>query len=103
MPSPMPRSVNDLVEQQVQRWMAEQEARKRAEKPVELPRPIITVSRQAGTRGTDLARGVAEVLGFRLWDQELVQQIAEQTGPPQTLMRAVDDRARHAIEDLLAG
>jgi cytidylate kinase len=102
MPSPMPRSVHDLVEQQVLRWMAEQQ-RRAAEKRAEQPRPIITVSRQAGTRGTDLARGVADVLGYRLWDQELVQQIAEQSGAPEGLMRAVDERARNAIEDLLAG
>jgi cytidylate kinase len=95
--------VHDLVEQQVQRWMAEQEKRKRENVPAEPARPVVTVSRQAGTQGTDLARGVADALGFRFWDQELVQRVAEQSGAPEALLRAVDERARNAIADLLSG
>lgn len=99
----MPRNVRDLVEQQVQRWMAEQRERSRESPLPEPPRPPITISRQAGTEGTELGRRVAEALGFRLWDQELVQRVAEQNGAPEALLRAVDERARNAIEDLLAG
>lgn len=99
-----PRSVNELVEQQVQRWMAEQQKRAEEKRLVpEPPKPIVTVSREAGALGTDLARHVAERLGFRLWDQEIVQRIAEQNGASEALYRAVDERARNAIEDLLAG
>lgn len=99
----MPRNVRDLVEQQVQRWMAEQKERSRESPLPEPPRPPVTISRQAGTEGTELGRRVAEALGFRLWDQELVQRVAEQNGAPEALLRAVDERARNAIEDLLAG
>jgi cytidylate kinase len=103
MPSHSPASVRDLVEQRVQQWMAEQR-RRAAEHPVAEPsRPVITISRQAGTDGAELARAVAEALGFQLWDQELVQRVAERTGAPETLLRSVDERARGAIEDLLAG
>ncbi len=100
---PLGASVHDLVEQQVQRWMAEQKRKGEAPPVREPARPIVTVSRQAGTSGTELARRAAEALGFRLWDQELVQRIAEQSGAPETLLRAVDERARSAIEDLLSG
>jgi cytidylate kinase len=103
MPSHSPASVRDLVEQRVQQWMAEQR-RRAAEHPVAEPsRPVITISRQAGTDGAELARAVAEALGFQLWDQELVQRVAERTGAPEALLRSVDERARSAIEDLLAG
>lgn len=99
----MPRSTHDLVEQQIQRWMAEQKRKADERVTPAPPRPIITVSRQAGTLGTDIARGAAEMLGFRLWDQELVQRIAEQSGAPEALLRAVDEHARNAVHDLLAG
>ncbi len=99
----MPVSVQDLVERRVQQWMAEQR-RRSSERPVpEPPRAVITISRQAGTDGTELARAVAEALGFQLWDQELVQRIAERTGAPEVLLRAVDERSRNVIEELLAG
>lgn len=83
--------------------MAEQKRREREHVPAEPHRPVITISRQAGTQGTELGRRVGEALGFRLWDQELVQQLAEQSGAPEILLRAVDEHARNAIEDLLAG
>lgn len=97
-----PRSVHDLVEQQVQRWMAEQQRRHERAFP-EPPPPVVTVSREAGVNGTGLARRVADELGFRCWDQELVHRVAEQSGAPEVLLRAVDEHARNAIEDLLAG
>jgi cytidylate kinase len=99
----MPASVQDLVEQRVQQWMAEQRRRSREHPVPEPPRAVITISRQAGTDGTELARAVAEALGFQLWDQELVQRVAERTGAPEVLLRAVDERTRNVIEELLAG
>jgi cytidylate kinase len=100
----MPVSVHDLVEQRVQQWMAEQRRRSSEEHAApEAPRAVITISRQAGTDGTELARAVAEALGFQLWDQQLVQRVAERAGAPEVLMRAVDERARSAIEELLTG
>jgi cytidylate kinase len=103
MPSHTPVSVRDLVEQRVQQWMAEQRRSSSERLVPEPPRAVITISRQAGTGGTDLARAVAEALGFQFWDQELVQRVAERTGAPEVLLRAVDERARNVIEELLAG
>jgi cytidylate kinase len=99
----VPRSVNEMVEYQVQRWMAEQQKRRQERRTQEKPAPIVTISREAGALGTTLGRGVADRLGFRVWDQELVQRIAEQSGASETLFSAVDEQARNAIEDLLAG
>lgn len=103
MPSHVPVSVRDLVEQRVQLWMAEQRRRSTERHVPEPPRAVITISRQAGTDGTEVARAVAEALGFQLWDQELVHRVAERTGAPEVLLRAIDERARNAIEELLAG
>src|SRR6185437_8048391 len=101
--TPSPRSVNEIVEQQVQRWRIEQERRAKERASVAVPPPpMVTISRQAGARGTELGRRVAEALGFRLWDQELVHRIAEQCGAPDDAIRAVDEHPRGAIQDLLA-
>jgi cytidylate kinase len=100
----VPRTVNEMVEHQIQRWLAEQQKKRSEEHRLpERPPPIVTISREAGARGTTLGHGVAERLGFRLWDQELVQRIAEQSGASEALLSAVDEQARNAIEDLLAG
>jgi cytidylate kinase len=93
-----------LVDEQVKRWLAEQERRKAQPRVTpEPPRPLVTISREAGANGTSLGRAVAHKLGFELWDQELVQRVAEEKGAPEALLAAVDERARSRIQDLLAG
>src|SRR5690606_3587358 len=74
-----PRSLDALVNYQVQRWAAASSAPTRGESGPE-HRPVITVSREYGTQGSALARLVAERFGFRVWDQELVHAIAEDAG-----------------------
>jgi cytidylate kinase len=103
MPSGFPsKSIDDLVEQQVKRWMTEEKSR-RAQSDVAAPvRPVITISREAGSNGTLLGRLVAEKMGFRLWDQELVQRVAEQSHASEALFAALDEHARGAIQELLA-
>ncbi len=98
-----PRPVGRLVDEQVHRWLAQQRAGATLEARPDVPRPIVTVSRQAGANGTELAGHVATRLGYRLWDQELVQQIAAQTGTWDEALSVVDERARNAVEDLLCG
>jgi len=93
-----------LVDEQVKRWLAEQEKRKAQPRVTpEPPKPLITISREAGANGTSLGRIVARKLGFELWDQELVHRVAEEKGAPEALFAAVDERARSRIQDLLAG
>jgi cytidylate kinase len=93
-----------LVDEQVKRWLAEQEKRKAQPRVTpEPPKPLITISREAGANGTSLGRLVARKLGFELWDQELVHRVAEEKGAPEALFAAVDERARNRIQDLLAG
>jgi cytidylate kinase len=103
-PTTQPRgtSVDELVERQVKRWMSEQQSQSQHVEGAQA-RPVVTISREAGSSGTALGRLVAEELGFRLWDQELVQRMAEQTGASELPFAAVDERARGAVEDLLAG
>jgi cytidylate kinase len=98
-----PRSVQRLVEEQIQRWQAEQTRRSSHKmKAAAPPPPIVTISREAGARGTEIGRVVAKELGFTFWDQELVQRIAEQTGAGEALLRNVDERARGVIEDFIS-
>ena len=41
---------------------------------------IITVSRQFGSGGRTIAKGVAERLGMAYYDKELIKKVAEKTG-----------------------
>jgi cytidylate kinase len=104
MPSIPPRSgTQDLVEQQILRWQEQQRERRAEEKAEEKPPPVITISREAWARGTQLGALVAKHLGYDFWDQEVVHRIAEETGASENFLRALDEHARGVVEDVVAG
>ncbi len=43
-------------------------------------RNVITISRQSGSGGRTIARKLAERLGYKCYDGELIEQIAQETG-----------------------
>jgi cytidylate kinase len=63
----------------------------------------ITVSRQYGSGGGEIARMVAEKLGWRLVDHEVVVGVAHELGVSQEEIEAQDERTESLITRLLSG
>ena len=53
--------------------------------------PIITLSRELGSRGDDVAVGVAEKLNLRLVGRDLLNQAARQAGVPEVALAEIDE------------
>ena len=70
----MTRTIEAIVEEQAHRWQL-----RREERHAESRRPVVTVSREHGTGGDEIARKLAETLGLDLFDREIIQRIAENT------------------------
>ncbi len=51
----------------------------------------VTISRQLGSLGRDVAQAVAECLGYRLVWRELINQAALRAGAPETALAMIDD------------
>lgn len=86
-----------LVERVIHEWEAKQRT---AELEGHAPfKPVITISRSKGAGGTAVAEAVAERLGFRVYDRELVEQIARNAKVMQAIVQTVDERTRSAIEN----
>lgn len=62
---------------------------------------IITVSRQMGAGGGEVARRVAEALGWRVVDNELVDQIATRAGLTPAEVRDREETAPGFLERLI--
>ncbi len=67
------RSVEKLVEEQVQRWQLMCAENKKEEDAIS----VITISREPGSGGRTVAQELAEKLGFDLHHQEVLHQMAE--------------------------
>jgi cytidylate kinase len=64
--------------------------------------PVITISRQFGSNGDEIARDVAERLDMRLVDQEIIKEVAHRLGVPPERVTAQDERdAPHVVADLV--
>ena len=62
---------------------------------------IITISRQFGAGGSEVARRVAEALDWRLVDNDLVDRVAERAGLPPEEVAQRDERAPGFVERLI--
>jgi cytidylate kinase len=52
---------------------------------------VITISRQLGSMGREVARLVADRLGYRLVWRDLINQAARRAGAPETALAAIDE------------
>lgn len=96
----MPRSIEQMIAQQVRRWTQEAQPARQHPEP---PWPLITISREFGARGAALAGVLGARTGFRVWDRALVHAIAEITGGDEMLMETLDEHRRKVIEDAIGG
>src|SRR5258708_8638645 len=109
----MSRSIEQLVDQKILRWMAERQIAERASwrpeegerEAREGQRPIICISRECGSLGGRIGRLVAERMGFSFYAQELVDEIAKQAHVWRKVVESLDERKRkgvsHWIDELI--
>jgi cytidylate kinase len=76
------------------------------EQPTASPIPVarfqsICISREAGAGGGALARIVGERLGWKVYDEELIEAIAHRMGLPIDEVRALDEQAPSMVQDWL--
>jgi cytidylate kinase len=61
---------------------------------------LITISRQYGAGGSEVARRVAAALGWRVVDNELIEEVAARAGVPPEQVAERDERAPSFVERL---
>jgi hypothetical protein len=98
----MTRTTEHIINQQVLAWSQQQAIVERGgRKPSYWP--VITISREFGARGAALAEVLADRTGFSIWDKELVEAVAEESGGDERVLRTLDERAQRMIMDAVRG
>ncbi len=62
--------------------------------------PVVTISRQYASGGSEIARLVAERLGFELVDNEFVDRVAQRAGLPREEVEQLEERVTGFMERL---
>lgn len=65
--------------------------------------PIITISREFGAPGEVLGSLLSEMLGFKVWDKDLLKVISERLGSSQEYIKSLDETRRGMLEDTIFG
>lgn len=95
-----PRSVDAMVDAQVQRWLGE---RQKIGAPPANPPPVITVSREFGARGAAVAKLVADRLHFSFWNRELLSAMAAHAHVDTAQMERFDEHHPSALAETVSG
>ncbi len=76
------------------------------EQPAAAPpprKPVVTISRLAGCRSAELAAALASRLGVQVWDSELIDRIASDTGLRRDFVAQLDEGLANSVETWVRG
>ena len=99
----MPTDVQELIQSLVrsERLYGQRDAKRKPEKPV------VTVSRDLGAGGGEIARRLSGALGIEIWDRQILDAVAESAKSSPELMSKLDDKIKTGkdtwIYNLLSG
>ncbi|MCP4118331.1 MAG: cytidylate kinase-like family protein [Desulfobacteraceae bacterium] len=93
------RSTNKIVEEQVTKWNYVKSGL--GTKKVE-PAPVVTISREAGSGGRIVAERLATKLGFDLFHQEVVHEMAKDADISLRFMETLDERGLNMLDNWIA-
>ncbi len=93
------RSINKVVEEQVKKWHYHQAGK---EEKIELIEPVITISREPGSGGRLVAERLAETLGYDLFHQEVVHEMARDANISVRFMETLDERGLNTLDNWIA-
>lgn len=89
------RSINQIVEEQVQRW----HILKKEKKDEESIPPVITISREPGSGGWVIAEKLAKKLGYDLFHQEMINEMAKGANVSNRVIETLDEKGLSVLEE----
>jgi cytidylate kinase len=95
------RLVDQRVTESILRLRSIEEMQKREKTRTLLP--VVTISRQMGAGGSDVARKLAEMLGppWQIWDQQIIDAIANHAEVRKEMVQSLDEQAQDEVETVV--
>jgi cytidylate kinase len=93
------RSLNSMVEEQLAKWKNTTTERKAVKAK---PAPVITISREPGSGGTEIARKLAQELKMDIVGAQIIQKIAESADISAKLIESLDEKQITRRDDWLS-
>lgn len=96
-------SIDTLIDRQFRKW--ELDKARATERPSVKPvtPQVVTISRQAGSRGTFFAARLADELNFSRLHRKTIEAICESSGYRRRIVEYLDERFRSDLELMIEG
>jgi len=88
-------SIQRVVDEKVKAWESWLQSKPKGSKG----KPVITISREAGAGGSIVAREVAGLLGFHVFDSELIQAVARSAHMREEVIKTLDERENKLMDN----
>jgi len=92
------RSIEQIVDEQVKKWGFDH----RTPAVETQPLTAVTVSRDPGSGGKLIAKGIAECIGFDLFHQEVIHEMAQSANVNKRILESLDEKGLSMLEDWVA-
>jgi siderophore synthetase component len=92
------RSIEQIIEEQVRRWQITRTEEKKEEEPIS----VVTFSREHGSGGDILAERLAEKLGYELFHQEVLHNMAESARVSVQFLETLDEKGVSVLEEWIS-
>jgi len=76
------------------------EQQRQGEEPTVTKSPVITISRQLGSNGTEIAEQLGQELDWNVWDREIVDKISADANVHRQMVELLDERATSTFEEI---
>jgi len=94
----MSKSIHKLIDEQVKRW----EMEKKEDKPIQEAINTITISRESGSQGYEVAKQLSRDTGFDLFHHEIVDAMVETSKNDRALLETLDERSMNIVDDIVS-
>jgi cytidylate kinase len=92
------RTVQQIIEEQMQRWQFMKTKKVKEKQGVF----TITISREPGSGGRIMAKKLAGKLGFEIFHQEVLHEIARRADVNEKLLETLDEKGLNVLEDCIS-
>lgn len=94
----MPKSIHKIIDEQIKRW----EMGKKEDKPIQQAVNIITISRESGSQGYEVATQLSRETGFDLFHNKIVEAMVETSKNSRVLLETLDERGMNIVDDIVS-
>ena len=92
------RSIEQIIEEQMQRWQIMRTEKAEVESEIS----IVTMSREPGSGGRIVAQRLAADLGFEVFHQEVIHMMADDAKISKKLLESLDEKGLTILEDWIS-